>query len=805
MAVYLGILLIALATLALEVALTRLLSVTTWYHLAFFAVSTAMLGMTAGAVTVYVKADWFARARLNYSVAKASLGYAVAVPLTLIMLCLIPLDPGQSAMGYYALLLVTLACMLPFYFSGIVLAAIITRAPLPIGKVYAADLIGASLGCLLVLGALELLDVPSLILLCGTIGVFAGNSVAGRAAGSRFRIASGTILGVLVSLLLLTSLTPHGVRPMVVKGRIPDQADYIFDEWNSFSRVVVKEMTVGSPQYWGASPVAPADEKISQYKMKIDGAAGTTLRRFASLEDIDHLRFDVTNVAYYLRPRGGAFIIGVGGGRDIQCALLFGHERAVGIDVNPIFIDLLEGRFRDFAGIADREEVTLIADEARSYLSRTPDTYSIIQMSLIDTWAATGVGAFSLSENSLYSVEAWQGFIQRLSEDGILTVSRWYNPRDLGETGRLASLAVAALLRAGIATPSEHLAMITSGRLSTLLVSRKAFSESDIATLVEKCQELSFRLVLHPGRLPDNEVLAEIVAADSREGLERAIENEPLNYRPPTDENPFFFNMLNISQAIPWFGPEDTSPRGVFAGVVRGNIIATRTLMGLILALLALCVATIVFPLALGPAGGATGGRGRSILWSGAVYFALIGAGFMFAEIALIQRLSVFLGHPIYALGVLLFTVIASAGVGSYLSERLPLTRPPWAIVYPLVISAAILAIRFILPHASSGMMSSAQSAKILVSIIIIAPLGLLLGLGFPTGMRFVRQSRHSETPWYWAINGVFGVLCSALAVFISIYFAISTSLYVAAACYCLLLLCMPGMMRAAREQKSGG
>jgi spermidine synthase len=172
----------------------------------------------------------------------------------------------------------------------------------------------------------------------------------------------------------------------------------------------------------------------------------------------------VTNVAYFLRHQGGACIIGVGAGRDVQSAILFGQKNVLGIELNPIFINLLEKQFRDFAGIAGREGVRLVVDDARSYLSTSEEKFAVIQMSMIDTWAATGAGAFSLSENALYTEEAWDVFFRRLSDDGIFTVSRWHNPDDLGETGRVVSLAVASLLRMGITSPEKHLAMVTTSK-----------------------------------------------------------------------------------------------------------------------------------------------------------------------------------------------------------------------------------------------------------------------------------------------------------------------------------------------------
>jgi hypothetical protein len=425
--------------------------------------------------------------------------------------------------------------------------------------------------------------------------------------------------------------------------------------------------------------------------------------------------------------------------------------------------------------------VTLVVDEARSFLSRTKESYAVIQMTLIDTWAATGAGAFSLSENALHTVEAWQIFLDRLADDGIFTISRWHSRTNLGETGRTVSLAVASLLEAGVTDPSQHIAMVTTDRISTLLLSKQPFSERDIAELRRVSSDLQYSLDILPGEPPSHEVLRSIVAADSLPALSLAIADQPLNYEPPTDENPYFFNMLRLNHLSPIF---DADP-----GVVYGNLRATLNLVGLIVCLLLSALVTIVLPLSAKTRSAQS--APTTVLWSGAIYFSLIGAGFMFVEIALIQRLSVFLSHPVYALGVLLFTIIASTGVGSFLSERLPLTRFPWVFVYPALTSLAIVAIRFVLPLLLSNMITSAMLNKVIASILVIFPLGVLMGFFFPTGMRLVRSVSATETPWYWALNGIFGVLCSALAVFFSIYLSVSLNFYLAAVCYAALLACL--------------
>ncbi len=774
--------------------LVRLLSVVTWYHLAFFAISTAILGMTAGATRVYLQPERFSGDRLNGEVSRACLYFALVIPLSLVSLCLLPLGLYKSFMSIITLFAATVACSLPYYFSGTVITAVLTKYPFPIGKLYASDLLGGSMGCLFVLGGMEILDAPSLILLCGGIGMLSAVCFARQARSTRaVRLGVGLFL-FFVAAAFLDSLGSYGIRPLYVKGRFESPSMIHMEDWNSFSHVVVYRGSKSEPQYWGPSPLAPT-AAVYQYRMNIDGEAGTTMRRFTKTEDIDHLRFDVTNVGYYLRSEGGACVIGVGAGRDIQSALLFGHSRVTGVEVNPIFIGLIENEFREFVGIADREEVDLVVDEARSYLSRTTDRYEIIQMSLIDTWAATGAGAFSLSENALYTVEAWQMIVKRLARDGIFTVSRWHDPENIGETGRLLSLAVASLLRSGIRNPSDHIALITAHRISTLLLFRDPIGQADIDTLRNVCGDLQFKVEHLPGSPPDDPVLRDILSAGSESELAAAVSDRKLNYKPPTDDNPYFFNMLKLSQLRHVLRPE--------LGVVRGNVIATLSLLALLFTLLVFTIVTIVVPLGLRARLGIDTKTEAKTMWSGALYFSLIGAGFMFVEIALIQRLTIFLGHPVYALGILLFTLIASAGIGSLLSERLPLTRRPWLFVYPIVTAVCIVVLRFLLTAVISNMITSPVIVKIVISVLLIFPMGVLMGLFFPAGMRLAAAVCAGETPWYWALNGILGVLCSALAVLLSIYAGISVNFYIAAVCYAAALVALYALNQARKNQST--
>jgi spermidine synthase len=630
---------------------------------------------------------------------------------------------------------------------------------------------------------MNLLDAPSVILACGAIG-----GLAGLAFGWRLPVATRAAHGCTALLLLVLALgnssSSRLIRPMIVKGRVSPATNFLFDRWNALSRVTVEHPTDGPPQYWAPARNAPRAAVVS-YGMTIDGEAGTVVRRFRDRADIEHLRYDLPNMAYHIRPRGGACIIGIGGGRDLQSALLFGHEHVTGVDINPTFVSLLQHEFREFAGLAGNPAVTLVADDARSYLSRSEDKFAVIQMSLIDTWAATGAGAYSLTENSLYTLQAWQAFLQRLTDDGLFTVSRWYDPKNLGETGRLISLAVSSVLSLGL-EPSEHIALITSDNLATLVLSKRPLEPKERDRLEQVAQQYGFETPILPGRPIPDAIMRELVSARSRDDLQRTAAAYPLQIGPTTDESPYFFNILKLDHLDFWKA----------AGVVRGNLVATVALVSLVATLLIITAATVVVPLWLKRLGNTESRQPPQ--WSAALYFALIGCCFMLVEIGAIQRLSVLLSHPSYALGVLLFSLILSSGVGSMLSEHLPLTRRPWVGIYPLVCVATILLVNAILNLMLSRMLYASLGARVVASVLVIFPLGICLGMFFPAGMRLIRSPQPDQTPWYWALNGTCSVLCSALAVLISIYGGISMNLYIAAAGYALTLPCAWNMSRDA-------
>jgi hypothetical protein len=794
---YTGVALVASATLMLQLIQTRILSVIVWYHLAFFVISIAMFGLTAGAIWVYFRGERFSPDRLSADLTYFTSAFAVSIPLSLLLQLTLAPVVSRSVISLVTWIEFALCLALPYVLSGIVLSLALTRSPLPVGRVYGADMIGAAVGCLSVLALLDAVDAPSAILCVGAVVAVAGalfqrSGIGSESAGSPLSAVfrrPAVLAGVLAASALANSATSHGLHLLVVKGQFESRGkNLLFERWNSFSRVAVFSSPSREPWWWGRSPRMPLGQwTVEKRNLNIDGDAGTTMYRFAGdLPSMLFLKYDVTNLVYYLPDRRKAAIVGVGGGRDVLSALVFGVDDVTGVEINPIFVRLLthEPGFADYAGLRDLPGVRFVTDEARSWFARTTESFDIIQMTLIDTWAATGAGAFTLSENGLYTVEGWRTFLSRLTPRGVFTVSRWYAPGAVDETGRLVSLTAAALMSMGVRDVQPHLLLVSVDNIATLLVSRSPFSSVDVQSLDQAAAELEYRVLVGPNTPPASGVLEAIVSSRSVDELKSRTSALELDLTPPTDDRPFFFNQLPLQrpgQVMTWARQQVS--QGSPEGIASGNLAATLTLLTLLVIAAGLVTLTIVVP-----AGRALRDVGARLVVGGSAYFVLIGVGFMAVEIGLVQRMSVFLGHPIYALSIVLFTLILATGIGSLVSERFALDRMEKFGVWALLTAAYTGSLPFWLPGMVLGAASAGLVSRATLCVAIVAPAGFLMGFAFPTGMRLASAVDRRPTPWFWGINGAAGVLSAILAVACSLAFGIGVTLLLGAACYLLLI-----------------
>ena len=796
---YAGLFLVTLSTLMFEILLTRIFSVTMWYHFAFMAISIAMFGMTVGALLVFLLPRIFAPSRSRDHLAGSALLFSLAVVVAFLVHLYVPFVPRLSVVGIGSVALTFAIVSVPFVCSGACVTIALTRFPASISRLYAADLAGAAAGCILLRYLLDLVNGPAAVLAVAAIASAGAYFFAADARMTNLRRISLFSAALFLTLVLIDSLLMKGPSSLLKIRWVKERTEsrLVYEKWSSLARVAVREQVIRKPIGWGLSEKAPVGQPVEQLYMDIDAAASTVLTRFdGDLRPLEYLKFDVTNLVHHLRPDSSVLIVGTGGGRDVLSALTFSQKSIVGVEINRDIINAVNRVFGDFTGHLDRDpRVTFVHDEARSYIARTSRRFDIIQVSLIDTWAATTAGAFVLAENSLYTTQAWTNFLDHLTPRGVLTFSRWYS-RDLpAEMYRLTALAVTALAQAGVENPRRHIMIVRhllpkydkALGIGTMLVGRSPFSANDIRVIEREADRMGFDLVLSPEATTDP--LYEKVASISE--LPAFAASFPLNIQAPTDDAPFFFNMLRIRDAF--------KPRLWSYWNMGFNLKAVAILGALLIVLFLLTSLCVAVPLIL--KAGKVPMRGSAPLIA---FFAAIGFGFMLVEISQMQRLNVFLGHPNYGLSVVLFTLLLASSIGSFLTRKIdPVSGP---VVSLLSLGALLLMLALFgaaTPLVIRHFQTAATPIRIAVAGGLLFPIGLSMGMPFPLGMKLASARSAALTPWLWGINGATSVFASVVAMVISLGSSISASFWTGFGCYAAAFVVFWIALRPPRTQSS--
>lgn len=778
-----------MATLMYEILLTRIFSVTMLYHFAFVALSLAMFGLTAGALLVYLAPGVFPPDRLRQRLALAAVVFPAGMVLSFMTELSIPFRVGFNVVALYAVAFTYLVIALPFVVSGIVICLVLTGFPRRVSRLYAADLAGAALGCVLLIGIIGWSDGPTSVLWVAFLASVGGLAFALDVDSRGLRRAG-------IASLLMLGFAAAGHTALVWKGTPIFRIVYskgvvepvpLYEKWNSYSRVRV----MGDPrlqlpaQGWGLSPRVPPT-RLRQLQLDIDVWAGTVMTHFdGDLRAVEHLKYDVTNIGYYLRTDHDALVIGAGGGRDVLSALVFGARSVTAVEINKDIIGIVNRRFGDFSGHLDQNpRMRFVNDEARSFVARSTDRFGTIQISLIDTWAATAAGAFVLGENSLYTVEAWTNFLGHLTDDGLLTVSRWYFRGRPAEMYRTTTIAVEALRRLGVTNPRRHIAIIRNMRPSTastsdtpdgvgtILVSRRPFTDAELDTLDRETSRLEFEVPFSP-RVASDSTFARLTEPA---GLDEFLASYPVNITAPTDDSPFFFNMLRL---------RDIGRTSLLDfGNLSHNMKAVATLGILFVTVAVLTGICILLPLWM------TRGRvqltGVGPLFT---FFIAIGLGFMLIETSQMQRLIIALGHPTYGLSVVLFGLLLSSGLGSYLTESVTASTAPAAGRRRLLALVVVLAVfGAVTPTIARAIEPMTTTMRILAAVLLLFPAGLVMGMAFPLGMKLASTRTAELMPWMWGLNGAASVLASVLSVCISLTWSISAAFWTGWVCYVVAL-----------------
>jgi hypothetical protein len=777
---YIAVSLLCASTLMYEIVLTRLLSTICWYYLAFVSVSMAMFGMTAGAVAVKMMPKWFPKEDAPIRLIQATFAMALSMPISLVIMLAIPLEVSLSVETIFSFLLFSSVIAAPFFFAGVAVCLCLTRMPYLIGRIYFADLTGASLGCVAAVALLKIIDAPSGMILIGAILSLSAAMFARHFDYAAYQHRSNLWGLGFVALAALNACTLHGIQPIWSKGTADLRNNIAAELWNPISRVRAFRAEVGNPSMWGPSPMMPSI-RVEEIGLQIDSDAATAIAHFqGDLRPFDYLRYDVTSLGAELRAGGTAAIIGVGGGRDVLNASVNGFRRIVGIEVNSAIVAMDTKKFASFSGFSNIPGFELHTDEGRSYLSRTGEKFDLIQASLVDTWAATSAGALTLAENSLYTVDGWRIFYEHLKPGGVITFSRWYYGPEASQTYRLFSVAYATLLSEGVKDPMRNIALVSAGKLATILVSNQALTEADLARLRNIVDQMKFQFLCAPDQETQIPELQNISSRHTIADLNKLRDESAVDLSPVFDSSPYFFNAVRFSKI----------PQLLKNGGKGSNLRALVFVFLFMIAALVLVVLAILLPLRQW----AKSRVGVGPLKSGIVYFVAIGIGFMLLEMAMIQQFSLFLGHPVYSLAVVLAGLILFTGIGSVVSDRFPVTSSIAVLIPAAVVVVIIILYSFTVNDVIHQNVSAEQWKRVSISLAMSASCGFPMGFCFPIGLRWLRtQKQEDNLPWMWALNGAAATLGSFVAIFISMESTITTCALSGAACYLVAALSLVG------------
>jgi hypothetical protein len=779
--IYGGLLCVTVATLMLEILLTRIFSVILWYHFAFVAVSVALFGMTLGAVIVHLTPRFFSGPALAGRLAAAAwlFGLSVAAALAVMLSMSLVVPTLRSDISDLTRLYLVIA--VPFTFSGIVVSVALTRFPRRVNRLYAVDLIGAALGCAAVIFLLHFLDAPSAVIAVGAIAALGALLFA---VATRTSLMRGAAALMLVGLAALTFYNAHAQVFRVRWAKGGRTRPPIYERWNAFSRIAVRNHGQHPAGFYG-SGIDISKYRVPQRFLDIDASAATIITRFTGdVTPLGYMRYDISAAAHWMRPRSDVLVIGVGGGRDVLAALTMRQKSVTGVELNGAIVDAVNRRFGDFTGHLDRlPNVRFVTDEARSWIDRSRQKFDIIQCSLIDTWAATAAGAFVLSENGIYTQQAWVSILRHLTDRGVFTVTRWYFHGAPGEILRCISLARASLEQLGVRDLRRHLVVLCRIRnregfvvrdgVGTVLVFRSPLTDADLRRLDAYVGATGFDLALSP-TICREPLMAELLAAPRQRDFTDSFR---LDVSPPTDDRPFFFHMLRLRD---WAAPRPLREQGI----VSMNLQAISVLGRLLTTTIVLALLFVAAPLGL------TYRRDRHSLRAvapGLLFFAAIGVGFMLVEISQMQRLIIFLGHPVYGLSVLLFALLGASGVGSLLAGGIALDGGGAAGRVGATM-AALLALLvlfgFITPTLTQAARSWPTAQRLVLATTLLVPIALFMGAPFPLGMKLASRQPRAPTAWLWGVNGAMSVVASVAATALALTWGITATFFIGVACY---------------------
>jgi predicted membrane-bound spermidine synthase len=723
-----GVLLITFSGLVFEIGLTRIFSATIWYHYTFVAISVALLGWGLAGFALHAL-----RRRVRASLDTAGLMcllYAACIPVSLWLIVRNPFQPERLPL-YFAV------SALPFFLAGLALTMVFTVHRERAGRLYLADLLGASTGAA---------AVAVLLAWLGGEGAVLASALAPAAAAAllsrRLRVPAALASAVvLAALFAQVSSGTFGIRSAPNKGMYQHmaahpQARVALTGWNAYSRI---DAVAGYPD--------------SLARLYIDSDAWTNVQRWdGRVESLAPMRGWYRALPFHLFEKPRALVIGPGGGSDVLVALASGSPEVTAVELNPLVLEFVRHFGAQAGHLYDHPQVRTVLSEGRNFLSRHDGRYDVVFLGFVDSWAAVASGGLSLSENYLYTVEAFRAYYDHLTDDGVLVIMRWAD-----DVPRLVSNSVALL---GAAAAPAHVAVVMEKRGTAadppqmiFMLRRRPFTEAEGRMLAEQWTQGQALIV--PGRPPGPPYDALLAGSAERD---QYVADTGRRVDAVTDDRPFFF-----ARYAPW-----GLPQGMMLGL--GLVAAPVALLSLLFIV----------------RGRPRLAEGRTGYGASVVYFACLGAGFIALELALLQHLTLLLGHPVFTLSVILFTLLAAGGIGAGLSGRFA-PSPVCFTIAGLGVGYALA-----LPRLVPALLPLPLAARVVVTVLLVAPLGLAMGMPFPRGLRQAGRGLLPPPAFYWGLNGVLSVIGSISTVLVAVNLGFQVVMLAASACYVGAALAWP-------------
>jgi len=787
---FLATLLISAAAIGYEILLMRVLSIVQWHHFAYMIISLALLGYGASGTFIAINKRWLEQ-RFELSFAISGLLFSITIVACYVLGQQVPFNALEIVWNPRQLInlsLIYFIFFVPFFFAACCIGLAFSCRRSSISRIYFFDLLGAGLGATLIIGLLFVLSPQNALIVLAVLALSASIFVGARLTARKTLIAMQAFW--FVALVFGLPQDWLGMRLSEYKGL--SQAMQVVDSkvLTSSSSPLGLLTVVESPQVpFRDAPGLSFNTRFippEQLAVFTDGDAMSVITRFdGKLGTLGYLGDVTAALPYQLLTEPNVLILGAGGGTDVLLALYNGAARIDAVELNPQITELVKVTYADFAGhLYDDSRVTVYTKEARGFVAQSSDQYDLIHIGLLDSFAASGSGVQALNESYLYTVEAIRQYLKHTVPGGMLAVTRWLKlpPRD---SLKLVATVIEALRMEGVAHPGRQLALIRSWNTSTLLVRNGEFIKSDIDVLREFARSHSFDTAFYPSmpasdanrfNLLPQPYLYEGTSALLSENAEDFIKRYKFNIAPATDNRPYFFHFLKWS-ALPEFM---TLLRRGGAGLIEwGYLILIATLVQAVIAGAVLIVLPLSHVKRNWPRG--TGTRMGS-------YFFLLGLAFLFVEIAFIQKFILFLSHPLYSVGVVLSGFLVFAGIGSACSGRLvqkaeQLGHSPVAVAVA-GISAITLLYLVLLPILFQQLIGLPDGIKMVLSVLLIAPLAFCMGAPFPIGLNRVADSAPDFIPWAWGINGFASVMSASLATLLAIAFGFSTVVLLALCIY---------------------